>query len=472
MVARRPSVSAIPTDRTLASQAAMTLALHPRRPAAPDRCSISRSAWWRAPSSRCRSASCGSSRSAIGRISARWWSASPCSASASSSAVMCVGKDWFARHWRGVAGTSLLAVRAAAGRRPTCSPSRCRSTPSSWSPTRTQKWRLLREFPALSPAFPGRARCSSARSSSKADKAFARVYFADLVGSGLGGLLFLGAMFLLPPENLIVAPLALWVARRRCSGSSAAGRQAPPHGRCSAWRPSSPSAAHFVLPDCARPAQARDVGLQGRRLRPEISGQPPRLSRRLALRRSRALFAAPICISRRASPTTPPSTCPRCRPTPISGMYIDGDGPIGIMRNLPRGQTAYFRFLPMVYPYVIKKDARHLRRCSSAAASRPRWRCAAAPSRVTVAEANPADPATPSATDPGAARLHRRRAARPAGPRDRLRRPALSRRHRRPLRRGRPQPCRFGRPLQSRRLRHRREIRLHATRRWRPTCAR
>ena len=36
------------------------------------------------------------------------------------------------------------------------------------------------------------------------------------------------------------------------------------------------------------------------------------------------------------------------------GMYIDSDGPIGIMRDLTDKETAYFRFLPMVYPYVIK----------------------------------------------------------------------------------------------------------------------
>ena len=36
------------------------------------------------------------------------------------------------------------------------------------------------------------------------------------------------------------------------------------------------------------------------------------------------------------------------------GLYIDGDGPIGVMRDLTDKETAYFRFLPMVYPYVIK----------------------------------------------------------------------------------------------------------------------
>ena len=37
------------------------------------------------------------------------------------------------------------------------------------------------------------------------------------------------------------------------------------------------------------------------------------------------------------------------------GMYIDGDGPSGIIRDLPADQTAYYRFLPMIYPYLIKE---------------------------------------------------------------------------------------------------------------------
>ncbi len=36
------------------------------------------------------------------------------------------------------------------------------------------------------------------------------------------------------------------------------------------------------------------------------------------------------------------------------GMFIDGDGPEGIMRALPASQTEYFRYLPMYYPYVVK----------------------------------------------------------------------------------------------------------------------
>ena len=37
------------------------------------------------------------------------------------------------------------------------------------------------------------------------------------------------------------------------------------------------------------------------------------------------------------------------------GMYIDGEGPSGIIRDLPASETVYYRFLPMVYPYLIKQ---------------------------------------------------------------------------------------------------------------------
>src|SRR6185503_16447289 len=37
------------------------------------------------------------------------------------------------------------------------------------------------------------------------------------------------------------------------------------------------------------------------------------------------------------------------------GLYIDGEGPSGIIRDLPPNETAYFRFLPMIYPYLLKQ---------------------------------------------------------------------------------------------------------------------
>ena len=60
------------------------------------------------------------------------------------------------------------------------------------------------------------------------------------------------------------------------------------------------------------------------------------------------------------------------------GMYIDSDGPIGIMRDLADKETAYFRFLPMVYP-TSSSRRRRPSSPSSAGASRPRSRCIPAP---------------------------------------------------------------------------------------------
>src|SRR5262249_668832 len=70
------------------------------------------------------------------------------------------------------------------------------------------------------------------------------------------------------------------------------------------------------------------------------------------------------------------------------GLYIDGEGPSGIIRDLPPKQTAYFRFLPMFYPYLIKRDARTFvvqfgGGISTAVALRSGSRS------VTVAEGNP-----------------------------------------------------------------------------------
>jgi hypothetical protein len=35
------------------------------------------------------------------------------------------------------------------------------------------------------------------------------------------------------------------------------------------------------------------------------------------------------------------------------GLYLDGDGPVGVIRDLPVADTAYFTYLPIVYPYLL-----------------------------------------------------------------------------------------------------------------------
>src|SRR5208283_1767587 len=126
------------------------------------------------------------------------------------SAVMTVAKDWFARHWRGAATVALglfgpLAVAA------NLYVQRLGFNAIFLVSDPTQKWKLLQMFLAeLMPFLAGAVFLGCVFL--KSNKTFGRVYFADLAGSGLSGLVFLGAMYLFPPINLIAAPLALWFA--------------------------------------------------------------------------------------------------------------------------------------------------------------------------------------------------------------------------------------------------------------------
>src|SRR5690606_29557062 len=71
------------------------------------------------------------------------------------------------------------------------------------------------------------------------------------------------------------------------------------------------------------------------------------------------------------------------------GLYIDSEGPAGIIKDLPAEQTAYFKYLPMYYPYLLKKDPKTFvvqfgGGISTAVALK------SGSSQVTVAEGNPA----------------------------------------------------------------------------------
>src|SRR6185295_7826483 len=124
------------------------------------------------------------------------------------SAVMCIRKDWFERRWQGVAASALMLF----GPLMVASNLVAQQLPFNAIfiiSDPTQKWRLaanfvLYMFPFLAGAF------FLGIVFLKAHKVFGRVYFADLLGSGLCGLLFLAAMYFFEPENLIVVPLLLW----------------------------------------------------------------------------------------------------------------------------------------------------------------------------------------------------------------------------------------------------------------------
>ena len=299
------------------------------------------------------------------------------------SAVMCAGKDWFERHWRGVAGAALLVfgpMMVAANLIAQQFPFNAIFLISDPQ----QKLLLLANFllyflPFLAGAlFIGTVLLRSR-------KAFARVYFADLVGSGLCGLSVLGAMYLLPPENLIAAPLLLWAIGALLWFIGQGQRRAIVLLGIATILA---FGGHFLAPawlGIAKLSTSDYKGVAYARKFPDMARVYHNISPfgDLELYSSSYLHFAPGLSDNAAF------NLPEMPANAYWGMYIDGDGPIGVMRQLPEAQTAYFRFLPMHYPYVIKPDAdTFVAQFAGGISTVVALRSGA--KSVTVAEANPA----------------------------------------------------------------------------------
>ncbi len=264
------------------------------------------------------------------------------------SAVMCVATPWFSRHWRAVTTTALLLF----GPLMVGAHLLAQQLPFNaifLIADPVQKWRLLANFLLyLLPFLAGASFLGIVFL--KARTTFSRFYFADLAGSGLCGLVFLGAMWTLRPEDLLVVPLALWVAGSllwfvALEIRGAVAGLASVAVLCLTAQLSLPSALgvpRLAVSDYKGVAYARKFPDSQRLLeRSSPFGQ-------LEVYGSSYLHFAPG-LSDNAAFNLP--SMPR---NAYLGLYIDGDGPSGIIRKLDGEQAAYFRYLPMFYPYLLK----------------------------------------------------------------------------------------------------------------------
>jgi len=268
------------------------------------------------------------------------------------SAVMCVAKNWFQRHWRGAAGVALasfgpLAVAA------NLYVQKLGFNAIFLVSDPAQKWKLLQIFLVdLTPFLAGAVFLGCVFL--KSNKTFGRVYFADLAGSGLCGLVFLGAMYLFRPENLIAAPLALWLAAMIAWAFGPGGLRAlAPFAALAVLA----FGGHFVAaPALGLPRLAVNdyKGVAYARKFPDSKRIYESVSPfgYIEAYSSSYLHFAPGLSDNAAF------NLPAVPANAYIAMYIDSDGPIGVIRDLADKDTAYFRFLPMYYPYVIKKDPR------------------------------------------------------------------------------------------------------------------
>jgi predicted membrane-bound spermidine synthase len=265
------------------------------------------------------------------------------------SAVMCVSKDFFDRHWRVVAAASLIVfgpLTVAANLLAQQIPFNAIFLVSD----PLQKWRLFGNFMLyMLPFLAGALYLGTVFL--KANKVFNRVYFADLCGAGLSGLVLLLAMYVFSPENLIAVPLALWFI------GGVFWFTALPNRRSLAWLAAAAIAsfaAHFALPPLIgipTLAVSDYKGVAYARKFPDSERVYARASPfgYLEVYSSSYLHFAPGLSDNAAF------NLPKMPDNAYLGMYLDGEGPSGIIRDLPASATAYYRFLPMAYPYLVKE---------------------------------------------------------------------------------------------------------------------
>ena len=299
------------------------------------------------------------------------------------SAIMCIAESWFDAHWRGVAATALLLFGPlTVGTNLLAQQLPFNAIFIVSDPA--QKWRLAANFVLyLVPFVAGAFFLGAVFLQNR--KSFGQVYFADLVGAGLSGLIFLSAMYVFPPDNLITVPLLLWFAG--CLSWFAGLRSRAGLALATVVAVAS-IGSHYALPpllNIQKLAVSDYKGVAYARKFPDARRVYENYSPfgDLELYASSYLHFAPGLSDNAAF------NLPEVPENAYLGLYIDGEGPSGVMRALPADQTAYFRFLPMYYPYLLKAAPSTFvvqfgGGISTAVALR------SGSQHVTVAEANPA----------------------------------------------------------------------------------
>ena len=300
-----------------------------------------------------------------------------------SSVVLCLAERWFAAHWRTAAGCALASFGPLAvgvdliAQQIPFNAIFIISDPA-------QKWRLAANFVLyMAPFLAGALFLGIVFV--RAGEAFGRAYFADLAGAGAAGLAMFGVMYVVAPEDLILAPTALagaavvcwFVGFRQWSGLGAALILIAAAAMAHHALPGALGIQKLAVSDYKGVAYVRRFP-DSRRIYRAVSPFGD-----LQVYASSYLHFAPGLSDNAAFnlPETPADA--------YVALYLDGNGPTGIMRDLPISQTTYFRFLPMYYPYLVQSRPNvFIAQFGGGISTMVALRSDA--SSVTVAESNPA----------------------------------------------------------------------------------
>ena len=178
-----------------------------------------------------------------------------------------------------------------------------------------------------------------------------RLYFWNMLGSGLGGFVLLAALYLLPPERLVgpLAALASLAALLSLVGyRDDEGRLSFPFGASLALAGlMCASLALLALFGSIRVSEFKPINYA--RSFPDAKpvyhsfGPTGEFDAY-----SSSFFHVAPGLSDNAS-----SNIVAMPENAFLGLYVDGDGPMGIMRRLEPSESAYFDYLPMAAPYLL-----------------------------------------------------------------------------------------------------------------------
>jgi spermidine synthase len=300
-----------------------------------------------------------------------------------SSVIIFLFKEWIERHWSRVAALSLVLMgplivgaNFAAQQLP-FNAIFLISDPE-------QKWRLLANFLLyLLPFFSGAFFLGVIFL--KSQGGFNRIYFADLTGSGIAGIVMLGAFYVFEPEKILSVALGLWAV-----GTVVwlIGRNASTGAILVAILAGISIAAYWFLPamiNIPSIAISPYKGISYARNFPDAKRIYRSISPfgDLQIYKSSYMHFAPGLSDNAAF------NVPEVPHDIFGGMYLDGEGPEGFMRSLPMEDAAFYSYLPAHYPYVIKSHPKtFIVELGGGISAKVALEAGA--SSVTAAESNPA----------------------------------------------------------------------------------
>ncbi|HEY9595445.1 MAG TPA: hypothetical protein VHE79_13270, partial [Spirochaetia bacterium] len=184
------------------------------------------------------------------------------------------------------------------------------------------------------------------------------LYFWNMLGSGLGGLLVLGAMFIFPPDYLIypivgLATLPAFLCAVGWDTDRARFRLDPLQAILS-----------LALGVLSFVVLVRMGALNVSEFKPESAARKfpdvTRVYRAWSPLGDTSVYASSYFHFAPGLSDNASSALKQMPRNAFLGLYVDGNGPVGVMKKLPPEEEAYIDFLPMSAPYRIAQKPRVL----------------------------------------------------------------------------------------------------------------